>query len=102
MKGLGPWNIKYQISHTSKTSQFSKQIIGDSFDIDFEDFEDGGLYTIDLLEIQDVNGCSRKLDSNPYVVEVLVNRPTISFQSLKPIYILEGGKTLLPISLSGR
>lgn len=54
------------------------------------------------LEIKDGNGCNLRLSTEPVLIEVLQNRPTISFSATKPIWILEGGQAHLPISLSGR
>lgn len=54
------------------------------------------------LEIADKNGCIVKLSNDPVIIEVLQSRPTVSFSSAKPIWVLEGGVAHLPISLSGR
>lgn len=61
------------------------------------------------IEITDGNGCSWPLDSPDISIEVLQQRPAVSFGCSssdtsigKPIYFLDGDAARLPISYSGR
>ncbi|KAJ3361381.1 hypothetical protein HDU91_003968, partial [Kappamyces sp. JEL0680] len=104
VQGSGPWDVTYDI--VFKTSSRKKVVKVDAaargFSIDVDDLNESGLYTVDLVEIKDGNGCVVKTQSDPVVIEVLQSRPSVSFSSQAPIYVLEGGRASLPISLSGR
>jgi nucleoporin POM152 len=104
VQGSGPWEVVYEITHGLKSKKFVRKVSEKEsrFEFSVDDLEISGIYTVDLVEIKDGNGCSLKLSSDVVKIEVLPARPSISFQSVKNIYTLEGGKAMLPVSLSGR
>ena len=53
-------------------------------------------------EVVDSNGCSQPLDLMDLSIEVLANRPTISFFYDRPTYVVEGSVAELPLVFSGR
>ncbi|KAJ2997072.1 hypothetical protein HDV02_005886 [Globomyces sp. JEL0801] len=104
VEGTGPWVVSYEITMESTIDRVSHKVDAaeKGFTIPIKNLSKGGIYSVILTEIKDGNGCFKKLDTDPVNIEVVSNRPSISFQSLKTIYALEDSKSLLPISLSGR
>jgi nucleoporin POM152 len=104
VQGSGPWEVSYEVTHGFKSQKATRKVAEheSKFVITVDNLTTSGLYTVDLVEIKDGNGCSMRLQSDVVKIEVLPARPSISFQSVKNIYILEEGRAMLPISLSGR
>jgi nucleoporin POM152 len=104
VQGSGPWEVTYEVTHGFKSMKATRKVAEQEsrFTISVDSLTASGLYTIDLVEIKDGNGCSMRLQIDVVKIEVLPARPSIAFQSVKNVYILEDGRALLPISLSGR
>jgi hypothetical protein len=102
---LGPWSLVYEILFKNKKTRHT--IIIETHEkhkaILIDNLDQGGIYVVGLVEITDANGCTKALTkSDDVVIEVLSNRPTVTFHNTKPIYILENGRTSLPLHISGR
>jgi nucleoporin POM152 len=54
------------------------------------------------IEITDANGCGWSLDTPDVTIEVLAQRPSVSFNCPRSLSMLEGGQSLLPLTLTGR
>ena len=103
LTGKGPWKLSYNIQHGLSSQLYTVEIPADQHDFELPKvpFDSSGTYLVDLLEIKDSHDCSRSLGSEPLRIEVLPSRPTIGFQSVKTVYILEGTKARLPVTVSG-
>jgi hypothetical protein len=66
--------------------------------------EKSGVYDLEVYKIEDGNGCVRNIEDGitSARISVLKNRPSVGFQTIGDVYILEGEQAELPISLSGR
>jgi hypothetical protein len=104
LRGSGPWELVYDVQNGRKTMQNKIQVEASKpiVELPLEKFTRSGTYTVDLVEVRDANGCSTKLNTSPVTIEVLPNRPSVSFQSVKSVYILEGQNARIPITASGR
>lgn len=104
VQGSGPWALMYEILFKNKAKREVIKIPASDkkAKIFIDDLQEGGIYVVELVQIIDANGCIRTLQTGDIIIEVLSSRPSVSFQSIKPIYILEGGKASLGLYLSGR
>ncbi|KAI8911122.1 hypothetical protein EDD86DRAFT_204447 [Gorgonomyces haynaldii] len=101
--GSGPWRIVYEIVNGSRGKKYTKDVLAHETSVNVQiETERGGIYIVDLVEITDGNGCTRQLDSQDVTIEVLGSRPSVSFQSLKPLAALENGKAQSLLFLNGR
>ncbi|TPX43169.1 hypothetical protein SeLEV6574_g05207 [Synchytrium endobioticum] len=102
--GSGPWELTYAMSTggSAVPSQKRIKVTSSPVYIQTQPFEYSGEFSIDLVEITDSNGCSWPLSVPQTTVQVLAQRPAVSFICPKAIQILEGQHALLPLSLSGR
>ncbi len=104
VQGSGPWSVVYEVVQAKKATRHSVEVdsVSRGFPIVIDNLDQAGIYTIDLVEIMDGNGCNVRLSTDQVAIEVLQSRPSVSFSSSKPVLVLEGGRAALPISLSGR
>ncbi|KAI8622475.1 hypothetical protein BC830DRAFT_1162930 [Chytriomyces sp. MP71] len=105
LMGSGPWRLTYEIIFENRKDRFSVTAEGDEsghIDIITPEFDEAGVYVVDLIEITDANGCSWLLETPDVSIEVLAQRPSAAFNCLRPVHMLEGDSALLPVSLSGR
>nr|KAJ3421320.1 hypothetical protein HK105_003902 [Polyrhizophydium stewartii] len=104
VQGSGPWVLVYYVVHNDQRLRSTKTIpLGETMtEIVVEKLDAPGTYLVDLVEITDGNGCTETLGSKGLTIEVLPQRPTVNFKTSKPVYIVEGKRASLPISVTGR
>ncbi|XJO73441.1 hypothetical protein BDV3_004424 [Batrachochytrium dendrobatidis] len=104
VQGSGPWTVIYFVVHNNQRTEYSLQVPLEDASTHFtvDSLHSAGLYLVDIAEITDVNGCKENVGLSGITIEVLAQRPTVNFQTTKPVYIVEDGRASLPISVSGK
>eukprot|EP00842_Homolaphlyctis_polyrhiza_P005333 jgi/Hompol1/5800/HPOL_004713-RA len=104
VQGSGPWSLVYFVVHNENRTKFKQTIeLGRSVvTLNIGNLDNPGIYLVDLAEITDVNGCTEVIGSSGVTIEVLPQRPTVNFQTTKPVHVIEGGRASLPISVTGK
>lgn len=104
VSGSGPWKLEYEKVFSGKSERFNITI-GPHDKIarfSIEMLKTSGIYLIGLVQITDVNGCVRLLETPDASIQVLASRPSASFQKEQPEYVLEGTRTRVGLYLTGR
>ncbi|KAG8857714.1 hypothetical protein FRB91_010951 [Serendipita sp. 411] len=109
LKGTAPWNLELQVVGPSgtetiqetgiKTDQHSIKIKLPK-DID----RDGGTLLVDLISVEDANGCKRTLAVPGVPVKVRRVKPTVKFYAkdgARSVQVLYGEQAHLPLRLTG-
>ncbi|KAH6600154.1 hypothetical protein BASA50_002546 [Batrachochytrium salamandrivorans] len=104
VRGTGPWTLVYFVVHNSQRTRYSVPVSLEkpNISITIDSLHTAGLYLIDLTEITDVNGCKETIGLSGVSIDVLAQRPTVNFQTTKPVHVIEGSRASLPISVSGK
>ncbi|KAI9091783.1 hypothetical protein DFS34DRAFT_697416 [Phlyctochytrium arcticum] len=101
--GVPPWNLAYDLIRGSEKEHFSTgNITNKDLTIETPKLSQSGTYFVDLTEITDGNGCKSAVLTKPIPVEILPQRPSVSFQCPKPIRMLQGSTASLAVSVAGR
>ena len=96
-----PLSVTYEIIFETTKQRFVRENVEGQFIIKTPPLEQAGSFVIDLIDVTDANGCSKVLDTQDITIEILAQRPSVSFACTKPIYFLEGTKARIPLSITG-
>ncbi|KAG8796919.1 hypothetical protein FRC17_007911, partial [Serendipita sp. 399] len=109
LKGTAPWNLELQVvgpggtetiqEAAIKTDQHSVKIKLPK-DVD----RDGGMLLVDLISVEDANGCKRPLAVPGVSVKVRRVKPTAKFYAkdgVRKVQVLYGEQAHLPLRLTG-
>ncbi|KAJ3213068.1 hypothetical protein HDU67_003416 [Dinochytrium kinnereticum] len=103
LSGSGPWTVTYELMFDATKKQFvEKNVIDPTIKVKTPPLSAPGTYILDLIDITDANGCSWQLDTPDVTIEVLAQRPTVSFKCPRPLSLLDGSFVSIPINLAGR
>ncbi|ORY24076.1 hypothetical protein BCR39DRAFT_548028 [Naematelia encephala] len=61
-----------------------------------------GRLTIELMAIEDGNGCARRLSSKPIEVDINRQKPTVRFSNSEKVTVTEGDLVRAPLRLTGQ
>ncbi|EIW87006.1 hypothetical protein CONPUDRAFT_44325 [Coniophora puteana RWD-64-598 SS2] len=109
LRGSAPWNLELQVISPSSADTISIKNITSSpatFQIPVPDLinKEGGVFDIDLVNIEDANGCKRPVVVPGLSVNVRRVKPTAKFygkEGQRQVTVLENERAELPLRLTG-
>lgn len=109
LKGTAPWNLELQVVGPSGTEKFQvngikkdKHTVSVKIPKDVD--KDGGTILVDLVSVEDANGCKQILVVPGVSVNVRRVKPTAKFYAkdgVRTTQVLVGEKARLPLRLTG-
>ncbi|KAG8692021.1 hypothetical protein FRC09_011484 [Ceratobasidium sp. 395] len=105
MQGVGPWKVEMQVgSEVVKFDKLKKEVEVVKVGIPKEVYARGGKVGLDLVSVEDGNGCKRMLSLTQMSVEVRRVKPTARFYSQDGkhrITVPHGSEAVLPLRFTG-
>ncbi|KAG8703735.1 hypothetical protein FRC08_002662 [Ceratobasidium sp. 394] len=105
MQGVGPWKVEMQVgSELVKFERLKKEMEVVKVGIPKEVYARGGKVGLDLVSVEDGNGCKRMLSLTQMSVEVRRVKPTARFYSQDGkhrVTVPHGSEAVLPLRFTG-